>query len=76
MKKRKKANKMTGIPTRNLVAKHARNFNRTHIFTDKTKYHRKAKHKNRESFPISFFDNMGNDFWLFMNGNLMSQRGI
>ncbi len=76
MKKRKKTNKKTEIPNRNLVAKHASNFNKTQVFTDKTKYNRKAKHKNREPFPISFFDNMGKGFWLFMNGNLMGQRRV
>ncbi len=76
MKKRKKVNEMAEIPNRNLVAKHARNFNKAQIFTEKTKYRRKAKHKNREPFPISFVDNMGNGFWLFRNRNFMSQGGI
>ncbi len=76
MKKRKKVNETTEMPNRNLVAKHARNFNKAQIFSDKTKYNRKAKHKNREPFPISFVDDMGNGFWLFRNRNLMSQRRV
>jgi len=76
MKKRKKANETAEIPNHNLVAKHARNFNKAQIFSDKTKYCRKAKHKSQKPFPISFISNMGNGFWLFRNGNLMCQGCI
>jgi hypothetical protein len=35
----------TEIKTRNLVAKHARTFNKAAVFRDRTKYARKVKHK-------------------------------
>ena len=34
----------------NLVAKHARDFNKAQVFKDRTKYYRKDKHKNLGSF--------------------------
>lgn len=76
MKKHKKVNKMADLSSRNWVAKHARQFNKAQVFSDKTKYTRKVKHKNREPLPILFLDNIGNGFWFFTNGNLMSQRCI
>ena len=36
---------------RNLVAKHARQFQRAASFRDRSKYHRHNKHKGREPFP-------------------------
>ncbi len=41
------------IPLKNPVAKFAYQFNRAKFFKDKTKYQRKAKHK--EPFPIVVF---------------------
>ena len=39
-------------PTRrNLVAKHARQFQRASSFRDHSKYQRHGKHKGREPFP-------------------------
>ena len=52
MKKRKKQQENSAPETRNLVAKHAHSFNKAVIFKDKSKYQRKAKHKNLESFFI------------------------
>jgi hypothetical protein len=49
MKKRKKL-KEAKVSLSNPVAKFAYQFNKSQIFKDKTKYQRKAKHK--ESFPI------------------------
>lgn len=37
----------------NPVAKFMHQFNKAHIFQDKTRYQRKAKHKNLEPFPIA-----------------------
>jgi len=51
MKKRKKQQKNSAAETKNLVAKHAHYFNKAVIFKDKSKYQRKAKHKQR---PISY----------------------
>lgn len=36
---------------RNLVAKHARQFQRAASFRDRSKYERHDKHKGREPFP-------------------------
>ena len=36
---------------RNLVAKHARQFQRAASFRDRSKYQRHDKHKGREPFP-------------------------
>ena len=38
---------------RNLVAKHARQFQRAASFRDRSKYQRHDKHKGREPFPLS-----------------------
>lgn len=50
MKKHKKRDKNKTIEIKNLVAKHAHYFNKALIFQDKSKYQRKAKHKNLDSF--------------------------
>jgi hypothetical protein len=55
MKKRKKL-KESKIPLSNPVAKFAHQFNKSTVFKDKTKYQRKAKHK--ESFPIVLFSTL------------------
>ena len=52
MKKRKKQKELK-VPLSNPVAKFAYHFNKAKVFKDKTKYQRKAKHK--ESFPIVLF---------------------
>ena len=54
MKKSKKQQKKGIVETKNLVAKHAHSFNKAVIFKDKSKYQRKAKHKNLESFFILY----------------------
>ena len=62
MKKRKKL-KEAKVSLSNPVAKFAYQFNKSKIFKDKTKYQRKAKHK--ESFPIMLFSTfIGKDFFI------------
>ncbi len=53
MKKGKKTAKTSTVNTNNLVAKHAHQFNKALIFKDKSKYQRKAKHKNFDPFLIT-----------------------
>ncbi|MDZ4151819.1 hypothetical protein [Methylicorpusculum sp.] len=53
MKKCKKTPQTGKEVVLNLVAKHARTFNKAHVFRDKTKYCRKAKYKNQEPLPIA-----------------------
>ncbi|MCD2449613.1 hypothetical protein GO003_004330 [Methylicorpusculum oleiharenae] len=53
MKKCKKIPPTGNEVVLNLVAKHARTFNKAHVFQDKTKYSRKAKYKNQEPLPIA-----------------------
>jgi hypothetical protein len=50
MKKTKQTIKNSMPNTNNLVAKHAHHFNKALIFKDKSKYHRKSKHKNFDPF--------------------------
>ena len=50
MKKRNKQPKNSAPEINNLVAKHAHYFNKAVIFKDKSKYQRKAKHKNLDPF--------------------------
>lgn len=52
MKKRKNMNKIEDIPNQNPVAKFAHLFNKAHIFSDKSKYIRKAKHAKQEASPF------------------------
>jgi hypothetical protein len=53
MKKRNHPNKLDCAPVQNPVAKFARQFNKAHIFCDKSKYHRNAKHIKQEASPIT-----------------------
>jgi len=76
MKKRKKARGLEEIPDRNLVAKFAHNFNKAQTFKDRSKYFRKAKHKNREPLPMLFTNNIGKGFFLFLNRKFVCQRCI
>ncbi|MDD2659008.1 MAG: hypothetical protein PHY54_04895 [Methylococcales bacterium] len=48
MKKRKNSNKADCVPAQNPVAKFAHQFNKAHVFEDKNKYHRNAKHRKQE----------------------------
>lgn len=50
MKKGKKQQESNAASAKNLVAKHAHHFNKALIFKDKSKYQRKAKHKNSDPF--------------------------
>ena len=52
MKKRKNPNKIDCIPIQNPVAKFAHQFNKAHVFEDKNKYHRNAKHRKQDTSPI------------------------
>ena len=53
MKKLKNPNKIDCIPIQNPVAKFAHQFNKAHVFVDKSKYRRNAKHRKQEASPIA-----------------------
>jgi len=53
MKKRKNPNKIDCVPIQNPVAKFAHQFNKAHIFEDKNKYRRNAKHRKQEASPMT-----------------------
>ena len=53
MKKRKNPNKIDCVPIQNPVAKFAHQFNKAHVFEDKNKYRRNAKHRKQEASPIT-----------------------
>jgi len=53
MKKRKNADKIAGVHVQNPVAKFAHQFNKAHIFCDKSKYRRNAKHRKQETSLIT-----------------------
>ena len=53
MKKRKNPNKIDCFPIQNPVAKFAHQFNKAHVFEDKNKYRRNAKHRKQEASPIA-----------------------
>jgi len=53
MKKRKNPNTIEGVPIQNPVAKFAHRFNKAHIFEDKNKYRRNAKHRKQDASPIA-----------------------
>jgi hypothetical protein len=48
-----RANKIDCIPIQNPVAKFAHQFNKAHVFEDKNKYRRNAKHRKQEASPIA-----------------------
>ena len=52
MKKRKNPNKIDCVPIQNPVAKFAHQFNKAHVFEDKNKYHRNAKHRKQDTSLI------------------------
>jgi hypothetical protein len=52
MKKRRILKEIAQSPIQNPVAKYASHFNKAKIFTDKSKYRRKAKHVKQEAFTI------------------------
>ena len=52
MKKRKNTHKIDCVPIQNPVAKFAHQFNKAHVFEDKNKYHRNAKHRKQDTSPI------------------------
>ncbi|MDP2099672.1 MAG: hypothetical protein U1D70_01470 [Methylobacter sp.] len=51
MKKRKNQKTAETVPNQNPVAKYAHLFNKAQIFSDKSKYSRKAKHTRQEASP-------------------------
>ena len=51
MKKRSILKAIEKVPVLNPVAKQAYRFNKAHVFTEKTAYRRKAKHRVAEDFP-------------------------
>ncbi len=76
MKKSKKTKGLEEIPSRNPVAKFAHNFNKAQTFNDRSKYYRKAKHKNREPLPMLFTNNIGKGFRFFLKRKLVSKWRI
>ncbi len=65
MKKRKKAKESDVCLLKNPVAKFAYQFNKAKVFKDKTKYQRKVKHKEKESFPMIIMNIIGKDSFCF-----------
>ena len=53
MKKRSNPNKIDCVPIQNPVAKFAHQFNKAHVFEDKNKYRRSAKHRKQEVPPMT-----------------------
>ena len=53
MKQRNNPDKIDYAPIQNPVAKFARQFNKAHVFEDKNKYHRNAKHRKQEASLIT-----------------------
>lgn len=53
MKKRNNPDKIDYAPIQNPVAKFAHQFNKAHVFEDKNKYHRNAKHRKQEASLIT-----------------------
>jgi hypothetical protein len=53
MKKRSNLNKIDCVPIQNPVAKFAYQFNKAHVFADKTNYRRSAKHRKQEVPPMA-----------------------
>ena len=53
MKKRNIPEKIETVPINNLVAKFAHQFNKAHVFEDKNKYRRNAKHRKQEASLIT-----------------------
>ena len=53
MKKRNIPEKIETVPINNLVAKFAHQFNKSHVFEDKNKYRRNAKHRKQEASLIT-----------------------
>ena len=76
MKKRKKTAGMNTIPIRNPVAKFAQRFNTAKTHRDKTKYYRKAKHKNPEPFPMGLLNLIGKGSDFRIRSDLVGQRRI
>jgi hypothetical protein len=87
MKKRKNENIKEGVTIQNPVAKFAHLFNKAHIFEDKNRYRRNAKHRKQEASPIALvraireasckwgavIRNLGRDSSLSSNAELMNR---
>ena len=48
-----RTNKIDCVPVQNPVAKFAHQFNKAHVFEDKNKYRRNAKHRKQEASLIA-----------------------
>ena len=66
MKKTKKLKELKAKQIKNPVAKFAFQFNKAQVFKDKTKYQRKAKHQDKEPFPMMFSNFIGKGFCLYV----------
>ena len=66
MKKTKKLKELKAKQIKNPVAKFAFQFNKAQVFKDKTKYQRKAKHQDKERFPMMFSNFIGKGFCLYV----------
>jgi len=64
MKNRKNPNKIDGVPIQNLVAKFAHQFNKAHVFEDKNKYRRNAKHRKQEVSLMALIRVIGEADWV------------
>ena len=79
MKKRKNPNKLDFVPIQNPVAKFAHQFNKAHVFEEKNKYRRNAKHRKQEASPIALVRTIreASCFWTFLKSasNLKFNEG-
>ena len=64
MKKRNNPKKTDCAPIQNPVAKFAHQFNKAHIFADKNKYHRNARHRNQEVSLITLTKVIRETSWI------------
>jgi len=75
MKQRNNPDKIDYAPTQNPVAKFAHQFNKAHVFEDKNKYHRNAKHRKQEASLITL-DRIISEVSCFFFQPLHSTRGL
>jgi hypothetical protein len=68
MKNRKNPNKIDSVPIQNPVAKFAHQFNKAHVFEDKNKYRRNAKHRKQEASPMALSRVIGEASRIFAKG--------
>lgn len=70
MKKRKNQRQLDDLPLQNPVAKFAHQFNKAHVFADKTQYRRNNKHRKQEASVSIFLMRMLTE--AFCCGNVLS----